>query len=288
MSSMLGFAEKEHEERDACCAYGCSSAVHKPALLLLCVYCSMDPERLFFPYLDMWSGDRHPRLNSTSDPFLTGLPCSGTVNSLTQLWNAPSVSSQGKLYICFAHPCVLHVPTVLLIQTRAPIVIFARADPDSSVSPSVLPEASPCGGVLQMKRLPRRLGIQQPRGTQVIAPAHVTERGGSRWQSGPNRGVNQHMGIMPPAGTAPRKFYTRSSPASETKQRSACYVHENPSPLPSRITFQCSVSSIDERRYSGPLSAVFLLFLPVITLISATTFDGTKQHHCILTDRLEF
>lgn len=47
-----------------------------------------------------------------------------------QLWNAPSVSSQGKLYICLAHPRVLRVPTVLLIQTRAPIVIFARADPD--------------------------------------------------------------------------------------------------------------------------------------------------------------
>lgn len=36
------------------------------------------------------------------------------------------------------------------------------------------------------------------------------------------------------------------------------------------------------------ISCVFLLLLPVITLVSATTFDGTKQRHCILTDRLEF
>lgn len=73
---------------------------------------------------------RHTQLNRTSDPVLTGLPCSGTVNSLMRLWNAPSVSSQGKLYICLAHPRVLRVPTVLLIQTSAPIVSFARADPD--------------------------------------------------------------------------------------------------------------------------------------------------------------
>lgn len=73
---------------------------------------------------------RRTELNRTSNPVLTGLPCSGTVNSVMQLWNAPSVSSQGKLYICLAHPRVLRAPTVLLIQTRAPIVIFARADPD--------------------------------------------------------------------------------------------------------------------------------------------------------------
>lgn len=175
---------------------------------------------------------RHPRLNSTGDPFLTGLPCSGTVNSLTQLWNAPSVSSQGKLYICLAHPRVLRVPTVLLIQTRAPIVIFARAHPDSSVSPS---------GSISLRRCSPNEAITE----EIGNPAASREgAGGSRRQSGPNRGVIHHMGIMPPAGTAPRKFYTRSSPASETKQRSACYVHENPSPLPSRITFRCYVSSI--------------------------------------------
>lgn len=170
----------------------------------------------------MWSGDRHPRLNSTSDPFLTGLPCSGTVNSLTQLWNAPSVSSQGKLYICLAHPCVLHVPTVLLIQTRAPIVIFARADPDSSVSPSVLPEASPCGGVLQMRRLPRRLGIQQPRGTQVIAPAHVTERGAAAGNQAPTGAsfitwVLCRLQVQPPGNSIP-------GPAQHQKQSSVPHV----------------------------------------------------------------
>lgn len=34
----------------------------------------------------------------------TGLCCMGTANSIMQFWNAPSVSSQRKLYICLAHP----------------------------------------------------------------------------------------------------------------------------------------------------------------------------------------
>lgn len=156
---------------------------------------------------------RHPRLNSTGDPFLTGLPCSGTVNSLTQLWNAPSVSSQGKLYICLAHPRVLRVPTVLLIQTRAPIVIFARAHPDSSVSPSVLPEASPCGGVLQMRRLPRRLGIQQP---------HVRERGAAAGNQAPTGAsfitwVLCRLQVQPPGNSIP-------GPARHRKQSSVPHV----------------------------------------------------------------
>lgn len=137
----------------------------------------------------MWSGDtplprerpgRHPRANSTSNPFLTGLRCSGTVGSLMQLWNAPSVSSRGKLYICLAHPRVQRVPTVLLTQTRAPIVMFARADLDPSFTTSVLLETSARRtgrGVLRMRRLPRRLGIRRPRGTRVIAPAHAAKQG---------------------------------------------------------------------------------------------------------------
>lgn len=49
---------KRNEEGDVCSVHRCSSTVYKPALLILCIYCSMDPERVFFPSLDMWSMEK--------------------------------------------------------------------------------------------------------------------------------------------------------------------------------------------------------------------------------------
>lgn len=75
-----------------------------------------------------------------------------------------------------------------------------------------------CGGVLQMRWLLGRLGNQQPHGRRVITPAHEGAVS-SVWQSSHNSGLIHHMGIMPLTGTAPKKSYTRSSPASEKPEQ---------------------------------------------------------------------
>lgn len=76
-------------------------------------------------------------------------------------------------------------------------------------------ESKTCGGVLQMRWLLGRLGNQRPHGRRVITPAHEGVVS-TVWQSRHNSGLIHHMGIMPLTGTAPKKSYTRSSPASDS------------------------------------------------------------------------
>lgn len=72
-----------------------------------------------------------------------------------------------------------------------------------------------CGGVLLMRWLLGRLGNQRPHGRRVITPAHEGVVS-TVWQSRHNSGLIHHMGIIPLTGTAPKKSYTRSSPASDS------------------------------------------------------------------------
>ena len=66
-----------------------------------------------------------------------------------------------------------------------------------------------------MRWLLGRLGNQRPHGRRVITPAHEGVVS-TVWQSRHNSGLIHHMGIMPLTGTAPKKSYTRSSPASDS------------------------------------------------------------------------
>lgn len=100
------------------------------------------------------------------------LCCTGTVDSLMQFWNSPSVSSQRKLYICLAHP--------LCSVCRQSCCYKQGADLAPSVLPFVVPKTSlwrTHGGVHQMRCSARRLGIVQPHGTGVITTSTSGEPG---------------------------------------------------------------------------------------------------------------
>lgn len=136
---------------------------------------------MFFPYTR--AGHvvrRHSASMKRTWKAPAGLCCTGTVNSPMQFWNAPSVSSQRKLYICLAHPvCSVYRQSCCYKQELLLSFLPGQIWPPS-VLPSVLPETSlqrTHGGVHQMRRLPRRLGIQQPHGTGVIATGSSAETG---------------------------------------------------------------------------------------------------------------